>query len=232
MKIGNGRHHNFDSLFCTELSARIGLKFEPKLEGLNDRWFGPDSIFYYIYSVLNCPSYRSRYSEFLMRDFPRVPFPNNVDFFMKLVELGRKLVWVHMEKNGSISGKPKFEYVGKSKFLKEANIIECVKFEKTDSGNSGRVWISQSQGSGPNSPVSGKFFEEVLTTTWNYRIGSYRPVEKWLKDRVGQNLGFADIERYIQICGLVTRSVQAMELIDKCVDEYGGWESVVCKKIK
>ena len=232
MKIGNGRHHNFDSLFCDELGARIGLKFEPKLEGLSDNWFGPDCIFYYIYSVLNCPSYRSRYSEFLMRDFPRVPFPSNVDFFMKLVGLGKQLVRLHMEKIDLVCGEPKFEYVGKDELLKETNVIKCVKFEKAGSGDRGRVWISQGRGSGPNAPINGKFFENVLTAAWNYRIGSYRPVEKWLKDRVGQGLGFADIERYIQICGLVTHSVEVMELIDKCVDEYGGWEGAVCRKIK
>ena len=39
-----------------------------------------EQIFYYIYGILNAPTYRNRYDEYLRKSFPRIPFPKNSKF--------------------------------------------------------------------------------------------------------------------------------------------------------
>ncbi|HLB88338.1 MAG TPA: type ISP restriction/modification enzyme, partial [Terriglobales bacterium] len=49
-----------------------GLTFVSDGKGHQATTVGPEDVFAYIYAVLNCPSYQSRYSDFLRLDFPRV----------------------------------------------------------------------------------------------------------------------------------------------------------------
>jgi predicted helicase len=50
-------------------------------------------VFYYVYAVLHAPAYRTAYEQNLKRDFPRIPFYENVDFY---AEQGRKLADLHL----------------------------------------------------------------------------------------------------------------------------------------
>ncbi len=54
--------------------------------------FGPEDIFNYMYAVFHSPTYRTRYSEFLKIDFPRLPLSSNADLFRELCTIGNKLV--------------------------------------------------------------------------------------------------------------------------------------------
>ena len=40
---------------------------------------------------------------------------------------------------------------------------------------------------------------DVDETTWQMRIGGYQPAEKWLKDRKGRALSFADVRHYTRM---------------------------------
>jgi predicted helicase len=41
-------------------------------------------------------TYRDKYKEFLKIDFPRVPYPKDVNTFLKLVKLGSELRQIHL----------------------------------------------------------------------------------------------------------------------------------------
>ncbi|RLI66117.1 MAG: hypothetical protein DRO88_02765 [Promethearchaeia archaeon] len=53
-------------------------------------------MFYYIYAVLHCPHYRTRYDEFLRKDFPRIPLPADGEIFYDLSKLGQNLTEIHL----------------------------------------------------------------------------------------------------------------------------------------
>lgn len=77
------------------LSLTIGIQFSPeKEESLST--FSPIDLLDYIYAILYSPSYRAKYKEFLKIDFPRVPYPINVDTFWNLVKLGGELRQIHL----------------------------------------------------------------------------------------------------------------------------------------
>ena len=53
-------------------------------------------LFDYIYAVLNDKDYKQKYKTFLEMDFPRVPYPNNVEDFFNKAKQGEKLRHLHL----------------------------------------------------------------------------------------------------------------------------------------
>ncbi|MCC5980847.1 MAG: hypothetical protein JJU26_03910 [Oceanicaulis sp.] len=45
---------------------------------------------------------------------------------------------------------------------------------------------------------------------WNFYIGGYQPAQKWLKDRKGRTLSFADIQHYQRIIKVLAETHRIM----------------------
>jgi hypothetical protein len=112
----------WDVVFCTDRPADLNLfrrggavllprysydgkwKVESGKQGaLFDRYsnmragtLDEDALFAYIYAILHSETYRTRYSEFLMMDYPRVPITPDAEIFRKLSELGGTLLAAHL----------------------------------------------------------------------------------------------------------------------------------------
>jgi predicted helicase len=56
----------------------------------------PEELISYVYAVLHAGSYRALYSDFLLIDAPRLPFPESADDFEVLSGLGWALVQAHL----------------------------------------------------------------------------------------------------------------------------------------
>jgi predicted helicase len=149
----------------------------------------PEDIFYYIYAVLYSPSYRKRYEEFLKIDFPRVPLPTDYELFKNLSELGRELVELHLLKHPSLSeteiGFPE----------SGSNVVEKVSYDEENR----RVYFNKEQ-----------YFEGISKEVWEYRIGAYQVLAKYLKDRKKRKLSSKEIEHYMKVAKAIerTREVQ------------------------
>ena len=68
---------------------------------------------------------------------------------------------------------------------------------------SGRFWINASQ-----------YFDGVPLETWRFKTGGYQVCEKWLKDRKGRQLDFADIQHYGAVVGALIRTRALTQEID------------------
>jgi len=150
----------------------------------------PEEIFYYNYAVLHSPIYRKKYEEFLRYDFPRIPFVDDYREFKKLSELGKELVELHLMRK-RLPIKVKFDIPG-------SNVVEKVKFEK------GKVWINKEQ-----------YFESVPEDVWNFYIGGYQVLDKWLKSRKNRKLESKDIEQFLWIVEIIRETINLMVEIDK-----------------
>lgn len=155
-----------------------------------DKTLTPEEIFYYIYAILHSPTYRKKYEEFLRYDFPRIPFVDDYDVFKKLSNLGKELVELHLMKK-RLPIKVKFDIPG-------SNIVERVKYEN------GMVWINKEQ-----------YFDGAPEDVWNFYIGGYQVLDKWLKSRKNRRLEGNDIEQFLQIVGIIRETIRLMEEIDK-----------------
>jgi hypothetical protein len=58
-----------------------------------------------------------------------------------------------------------------------------------------------------------KYFEGITEPMWQYRIGGYQVLEKYLKDRKGRRLD--DPVRYIHIASAIARTIELQKKIDK-----------------
>ncbi len=196
------RHPNLSPSFLSALAQALGRPVSP-MHGLPEG-VTPEDVLAYVYAVLHAPSYRSRYAGFLKSDFPRIPLSNQmlapvdsaqgtINFaatWQGLLPLGRELLELHLLKNVPAALRVKFAVQG-------SNEVEKPRFDN------GRVWINATQ-----------YFDGVPVETWSFKVGGYAVCEKWLKDRKGRQLDFADIQHYGAVVAALTRTRELMQKID------------------
>lgn len=163
-----------------------------KLEKIYKKKPSPEQILYYVYAVLYSNIYREKYAEFLKIDFPRIPFTNDFDLFKKLGKLGEELISLHLLKADSVYN-PVIKYFGKGKNDK----IGKVKYDEDEQ----KVYINDE-----------KYFDKVTSEIWNYHIGGYQVMEKYLKDRKGRQM--EDAGHYCRMATAIARTIEVQEKID------------------
>lgn len=163
----------------------------------------PEDTLAWIYAVLYTPSYRSRYADFLRRDFPRIPLPPGRELFDRLVAVGRELIALHTmeQKQPRIT---RFDVTGTNEVVK-------VRWAPGSDGK-GRVYINDAQ-----------FFDTVPQGVWGTHIGGYRVAEKWLKDRKGRQLSYDDLTHYQSMIAALARTLELQAGIDAVIEQAGGW---------
>jgi len=73
-----------------------------------------------------------------------------------------------------------------------SDIVEKVYYDE----NSERVWINKNQ-----------YFDGLSKEVWEYRIGAYQVMAKYLKDRKGRKLSLEEIEHYIRVTKAIERTI-------------------------
>ena len=68
-----------------------------------------------------------------------------------------------------------------------------------------------------------QYFEDVPPEVWSFHVGGYQVCQKWLKDRKGRTLSFADIQHYQRLVAALAETIVCMERIDEVIEEHGGW---------
>ncbi len=58
---------------------------------------------------------------------------------------------------------------------------------------------------------------------WSFRVGGYQVCEKWLKDRKGLTLDYADLQHYQKIVVALHATIRLMVTIDQTIASYVGW---------
>jgi predicted helicase len=177
------------------------LKFDPvnPFAKGSDNVVTPLDIFDYIYAVLYCKGYRTKYGNLLAVDLPRIPYPSDVESFWNLAILGSELRKVHTLES------PALEHYVTSYPVAGDNVLTKPKFRITDTKTHlGRVWINSEQ-----------YFDNVPAVAWNLHIGGYQPAQKWLKDRTGRTLTYDDILHYQKIIVALVQTEQIMQKIDE-----------------
>jgi predicted helicase len=192
------RKPNFSDEFVKDFSAKLKLEFISDGKGDLVKTFAPEDIFNYAYAVFHSPTYRSRYAEFLKIDFPRLPLTSNLALFRLLVNLGSELVGLHLLE-AEVESDVTFPEKG-------SNEVKAVKYEGE------KVWINETQ-----------YFGNVPETVWNFHIGGYQVLQKWLKDRKGRTLSFDDLEHYEMVVSALLQTIELMSAIDEAIEDNSGF---------
>jgi type I restriction-modification system DNA methylase subunit len=168
----------------------------------------PEEVLAYIYAVLHSPEYRTRYVEFLKTDFPAVPMTKDRQTFYKYAALGQKLIDLHLLRNVPASPEIKVSLGGvKGDFV----------LKKTAFAN-GRLLLGV-YASGVNAAIT---IDGVTGDVYDFEIGSYKPIEKWLKYRVkdGVSLGVHDLSHLKNMIAAIKGTIAVMAEIGALGEAY------------
>lgn len=193
---GNNNNSLFgkDSVQQSNFNPKFWQKITPSfVETLN-----PWSIFYYIYAVLYSNTYREKYNEFLKVDFPRIPFTKDTKLFFNLVDIGEELVKLHLLKSEKLEKiSVEFHIVGDNR-VKKREYNEKLK----------RVYINDQQ-----------YFEKIEPEIWNYYIGGYQVLDKWLKDRTDRVLSGDEVNHFLKVITALNWTIYFQKEINKIYPE-------------
>lgn len=200
----DGRTPNLNPKFVQEMEAKLGMQFITDGRGDLETTFGPEDVFHYAYAVFHCPTYRARYAEFLKIDFPRLPLTSDKALFRALCEYGAQLVDLHLMRGAAIKLITGFHGDGD-------NLVAngYPKYTEPTAETAGRVHINQKQ-----------YFEGITPELWDFHIGGYQVLEKWLKDRRGRNLSVEDVMHYQRIVVALAETDRIMDEIDETIPPF------------
>ncbi len=172
--------------------------FTPKFRDFIDKHynhsFEPLEILGYIYALLYSPNYRKRYEEFLKNDYPKILFTENKDLFRALSLLGVELIGLHVLNQESLNysfEKLKDATIGESCYSPSDKLTEAHERNpiiKKPSHNEQRLYINHSA-----------YFSGVSQEIYDYKIGGYCVLDKYLKSHKNEPCDFDHVTRIIKV---------------------------------
>lgn len=194
-----GRVPNLSLPFTGDMEKRLGMEFVTDGKGDLEETFGPEDVFDYIYAVFHSPTYRTRYAEFLKIDFPRVPLTSNKDAFRGLVEKGAELVSLHLMESPALNNLVTTYPASGSDEVEKVEYNDLLR----------RVCINKTQ-----------YFEGVDPEVWEFHVGGYQVLSKWLKDRKGRKLTYEDQQHYQKIVVALKETIRLTREIDETIPSW------------
>ncbi len=138
----------------------------------------PELILQYVYAVLYSLPYRQRYADLLRADFPRIPLPPGRGAFLELAGLGAVLIDLHLLRSDRLD-RPGVRFEGQG-----LGRLDGRREHRDD-----RVIVN----------AEGQAFEGISREVWEYRIGGYPVLDRWLAGRAGRGLRWEEIEEFRRI---------------------------------
>jgi len=143
--------------------------------------------------VLHGPTYRARYAKFLRIDFPRVPFPESAGDFEILSGLGWALIPAHLLRELPRSRLAAYHGRGDHN-------VEAVRYASAEQA----IAINKTQS-----------FKPVPQAVWDFRIGGYQVLDKYLKSRKGRVLTLDEIDHVGAVADSLAFTIEQMARIDE-----------------
>ena len=142
--------------------------------------FSPEQILGYLYALLFHKDYREKYIDFLKVDFPKIPFVESKELFLQLSALGNSLITLHLLKEQDLPpiGEPLYKDTA-NKDLK----ISAITYAKETK----ELFINKSL-----------YFDKVESRVWEYKIGGYQVLDKYLKSHKDEEINFEYFQKIIQ----------------------------------
>ena len=161
----------------------------------------PEEIFYYAYAIFHSPTYRTRYAEFLKIDFPRLPLTSNQNLFNSLAIKGEELVNFHLMKSDTLNNlMTTYQQIG------DNQITEVTYHSELEI-----VYVNKQN-----------YFTNIPQHIWEFKIGGYQVLDKWLKDRKNakRELSTQEINHYQKVVTSLTETFRIMQEIDQIIPHF------------
>ncbi|MBN2153870.1 MAG: N-6 DNA methylase [Candidatus Lokiarchaeota archaeon] len=158
----------------------------------------------YIYAVLWSRSFKQRYGACLKDGAPRVPLVEDEAFHGRLRALGKELVAVHLLEFGAFGSDPAWRIDGVG-----GNVVEPMRGGRF---HEGRLHINPQ-----------RYLHPVTERAFNFHIGKYQVVRKWLDDRVGRALEESEARHLLAITRAMDLSIDLIARIDAFIEDQGAF---------
>ncbi|GAA8154173.1 hypothetical protein HpDR142_08290 [Helicobacter pylori] len=185
--------------------------FTPEFRSFIDKHyshhFEPLEVLGYIYALLYSPHYRKRYEDFLKADYPKILFTNNKDLFRALSLLGIELIGLHVLNQESLNysfDKLKDPTIGESCYspsnkLTEAHDRNPIIKKPSHNKPEQRLYINHSA-----------YFRGVSEEIYNYMIGGYGVLDKYLKSHKNKPCDFDHVSNIIKV---IARTIEIQKTL-------------------
>ena len=174
----------------------------------------PEVVLGFIYASMHSPVYRTKYLELLKIDFPRVNFEVSPQEFERLAKIGQELIEIHLMKKIPETKTeidcfaPDFDNI----------VVEKVRYDEVNQ----RIYLSEPKNSpfpkrggneadGVLTPKS-TYFEKVTSEVWNYKIGGYQVLDKYLKSRKDKILTHQEIQHFKNMVRVIEWTLKIIEI--------------------
>ncbi len=192
--------------------------FTPEFRSFIDKHynhsFEPLEILGYIYALLYSPNYRKRYEDFLKADYPKILFTENKDLFRALSLLGIELIGLHVLNQESLDysfEKLKDATIGESCYIEAHERNPII---KKPSHNEQRLYINHSA-----------YFRGVSQEIYDYRIGGYCVLDKYLKSHKNEPCDFDHVTRIIKVIARTTEIQKTLGFLTSDLPHLKGNDS-------
>lgn len=189
--MGVEKEPNFSKNIINDIETRLGCKLS--VDKSNDV-FTPEQLLGYVYFYLNSKKYKTKYKEFIGKDFPKIPYPEDYASFLAKASLGTQLI--NIQTNYMNNDVSTIEMYG----LGDCQ-IDKIAFKEE------KLYINKIQ-----------YIYPVSEKAFFYTIGGNSPIQKWLKDRKGMAPNHDEITHLKKIISTVTMTVHKCEEIDSLVE--------------
>ena len=189
-------------------SANISSDAFQRLTQFLDYTLEPIQVFDYIYGILHDPVYCKKYNQYLCRDFPRVPVINDKStendpdafyvsesLFREYLAVGQKLRMLHLMKlttTVNLSLEPN---------MSNDMEIGAVKYKD------GAIQLNQ------NIKIYG-----IPEDVWNYQIGGYQVLDKWIKEHKGETLTLSSFTHIEKMIGVIAETLRLEKYLESLHD--------------
>lgn len=209
------RKPNLSKKIIAQLESLLPLRFIADGKGDLKKTFGPEDVFGYIYGVLYSPTFRKRYAESLVLDFPRIPLTDNIETFRSLTALGSQLIAIHLLKTPTLMIQTKYPIAGSDVIANgfPKYFLPNTEDLRGEGVHRGRIYVNAGDGDLQKS----QFFEGVTPEMWDFTIGGYKIGEKWLKERRSRKLTNEDIKHYQKVLAAAAETLHLSARIDEQV---------------
>ncbi len=180
--------------------------FKPEFRSFIDKHynhsFEPLEILGYIYALLYSPNYRKRYEDFLKADYPKILFTKNKDLFRVLSLLGIELIGLHVLNQESLNysfEKLKDATIGESCYKPTEAHNPIIGKKPSHNAPEQRLYINHSA-----------YFRGVSKEIYDYMIGGYCVLDKYLKDHKNESCNFDHVTNIIKV---IARTIEIQKTL-------------------
>ncbi|MGL2866204.1 type ISP restriction/modification enzyme, partial [Helicobacter pylori] len=185
--------------------------FTPEFRSFIDKHyshhFEPLEVLGYIYALLYSPNYRKRYEDFLKADYPKILFTNNKDLFRVLSLLGIELIGLHVLNQENLNysfEKLKDATIGESYYSPSNKLTEThdrnpIIKKPLHNEPEQRLYINHSA-----------YFRGVSKEIYDYRIGGYGVLDKYLKSHKNESCNFDHVRNIIKV---IARTIEIQKTL-------------------